>query len=81
MFENLFRRKPKIKLQKLYVPDNKIEEFYKLVDNRHTYEGWYKFRCFIQSVFPETKGNDWSWSGDHLMQPYIEVEYDIEDVK
>lgn len=63
------------KIERFYIPEDKIEEFYRLADNRKTFEGKHKFWKFVRSCFPELEGKGTcNWDEYYSKTPYVEFE-------
>lgn len=73
--KDLKSAKPKGASKKFYIPEDKILEFYKLVDGRKTHEGEYKLWQFVEQLFPDAKGKGYwyFWSYNTPMNPYVEL--------
>ena len=60
---------------KLYFPENKLEDLYRLLDQENAQKSLSaKFRLwsFIASIFPQTKEGPWRLSKADILNPYVE---------
>ncbi len=58
--------------RRFYIPEEKIEECYRLSGGPKTRLGRYQFWAFVASFIPEVKVGNWSFLYDSIFYPYVE---------
>jgi hypothetical protein len=62
------------KIKRLYIPDDKVGEFWELIDAaKNSYTRWRLWK-FIQGIFPEVDGKGWGTGSETVLHPYVERE-------